>query len=39
MSDDPCIGCLCYDPDFACTMPSIDRSFACPLYADPDESF
>ena len=28
---DPCLGCDCNDPDVGCTMPSIDRSYACPL--------
>ena len=28
----PCLDCDCYDPDLGgCTMPSIDRSYACPL--------
>lgn len=25
-----CLDCDCYDGDFGCTMPSIDRSYACP---------
>ena len=27
----PCFGCGCYDPDTGCTMPSVDKSYACPL--------
>ena len=26
----PCLGCDAYDEDLGCTMPSIDRSYACP---------
>lgn len=27
----PCYGCGCYDPDYeGCTMPSVDRGYACP---------
>ena len=37
MRDDPCFGCGCNDPDFGCTMPSIDKCYACPLEADEDE--
>lgn len=29
-----CCFCDCYDPDMGCTMPSIDRSYACPLCLD-----
>lgn len=29
-----CYSCDCYDEDFGCTMPSIDKSYACPLEAD-----
>lgn len=32
-----CLGCGCYDEDVGCTMPSIDKWYACPLYADEDE--
>lgn len=33
----PCFGCDCYDPDReGCTMPSIDRDYACRLN---DEEF
>lgn len=32
-----CLYCDCYDEDFGCTMPSIDKSYACPLYADEEE--
>jgi hypothetical protein len=27
----PCLYCGCYDEDMGCTMPSVDRSYACPL--------
>ena len=27
----PCYGCGCYDSDMGCSMPSVDRSYACPL--------
>lgn len=30
----PCYGCDCYDPDMGCTMPSVDRSYACSLEND-----
>lgn len=26
----PCYGCGCYDPDEGCSMPGIDRVYACP---------
>ena len=26
-----CNNCDCYDPDFGCTMPSIDKWYACPI--------
>ncbi len=26
-----CLYCDCYDEDFGCTMPSIDKWYACPL--------
>ena len=32
-----CLGCGCYDEDIGCTMLSIDKWYACPLYADEDE--
>lgn len=28
---DKCLFCGCYDPDFGCTCPSVDKSYACPL--------
>lgn len=31
-----CCFCGCYDPDMGCTMDSIDRTYACPLYSDND---
>ena len=31
-----CLYCDCYDPDMGCTMPSIDKSYACPLEGDTD---
>lgn len=27
----PCWSCDCYDEDMGCTMPSIDKAYACPL--------
>lgn len=35
MSD--CIYCDCYDPDLGCTMPSVDKSYACPLFNDSND--
>ena len=26
-----CLSCSCYDEDLGCTMPSIDRTYACPI--------
>lgn len=35
MCDGYCFFCDCYDPDSeSCTMPSIDLTYACSLYAD-----
>jgi hypothetical protein len=31
MKDKSCLNCDCYDPDLGCTMPSVDRGYACPL--------
>ena len=31
---DPCFTCDCYDADRGCMMPSIDLSYACPVYDD-----
>ena len=36
MNDNPCLNCGCYDPDFGCTMPSVDRAYAC-LLEDNDD--
>lgn len=33
----PCFGCGCYDADYGCSMPSIDKIYACPLEADEEE--
>lgn len=33
---DLCFACDCYDPDLGCTMPSIDRSYACPYQLGDD---
>lgn len=39
----PCYecGCDCYDADMGCTMPSIDKSYACPLcdYEDNGDTY
>ncbi|MBQ8731575.1 MAG: hypothetical protein IJY82_01930 [Oscillospiraceae bacterium] len=35
----PCLDCGCYDPDMGCMMPSVDKCYACPLEADPDETY
>ena len=32
-----CLSCGCYDEDVGCTMPSIDKWYACPLYTYEDE--
>lgn len=34
MEKNPCLQCDCYDADFGCTMPSIDKWYACPLTAE-----
>lgn len=34
-----CLDCDCYDEDFGCTMPSIDKWYACPLFADLGDAF
>ena len=31
MTDNPCFNCDCYDPDMGCTMPAVDKSYACSL--------
>ena len=33
----PCFGCGCYDADYGCSMPSVDKWYACPLEADEEE--
>lgn len=30
-NSNPCLYCDCYDPDMGCTMPSVDKSYACSL--------
>ena len=30
----PCFGCDCYDEDLGCSMPSLDRQYACSLEED-----
>lgn len=30
-----CLRCDCYDPDMGCTMPSVDKWYACPLEPEP----
>lgn len=32
-----CLYCDCYDEDFGCTMPSMDKWYACPLEANDEE--
>ena len=32
-----CLGCDYYDEDVGCTMPSVDKCYACPLYVFEDE--
>ena len=32
-----CLYCGCYDEDFGCTMPSIDKWYACPLERNEEE--
>ena len=32
----PCLDCDCYDPDMGCSMPGIDRSYACPQRFEDD---
>ena len=34
----PCLGCDAYDPDFGCTMPSIDMWYACPIESETEEN-
>lgn len=29
--DKECFKCDCYDSDFGCTMPSMDKWYACPI--------
>ena len=29
-----CFGCDCYDEDMGCTMPSVDRAYACSLESE-----
>ena len=36
-NNNPCLYCDCYEPDMGCTMPSIDKWYACPLEANEDE--
>ena len=35
----PCLRCDCYDTDLGCTMPSLDREYACPLREDQGMEF
>lgn len=37
MSKNECLECDCYDEDVGCTMPSVDKCYACPLYECEDE--
>ena len=34
MSKNYCLGCDCNDPGMGCTMPSIDKWYACPIEAE-----
>ena len=36
MNKNPCLGCDCYDPDMGCTMPGMDKWYACPLESPTD---
>lgn len=34
-----CLACSCYDPDSeSCTMPSMDKWYACPIEAEKPEN-
>lgn len=35
MIDKTCLNCGCYDSDFGCTCPSLDKWYACPLEPEP----
>lgn len=35
--DDSCLSCDCFDPDMGCTMPSIDKCYACPVESAQEE--
>lgn len=37
MSKNPCLGCGCYDPDMGCSMPDLDKWYACSLEANEEE--
>ena len=37
-NDNECYSCSCWDSDReGCTMPSVDRVYACPLYSDEND--
>lgn len=33
----PCYKCDCYDEDMGCTMPSVDKGYACPLNVNDEQ--
>ncbi len=33
----PCLKCVCWDPDLGCAMPSIDKSYVCPLKTEEED--
>lgn len=35
MIDKACLDCGCYDSDFGCTCPSLDKWYTCPLEPEP----
>lgn len=37
MIDNQCFECDCYDSDFGCTCPSLDKWYACPLEMTEEE--
>ena len=35
----PCFGCGCWNPDMGCSMPDLDRGYACPLEAEGGDDY